>query len=92
MKRTPQVHSRAPNIGILGRLFVGLLALPFGVGSALALARGAWLDALLFAAMFLLAGYAAWTGIHLYARRAAPHAGGLPRGPHHPKTRKRSPR
>ena len=85
MKRTPQIHTRKPEIGLLGRIFVGVLALPFGIGAVLGARRGDWVDALLFAAMFVIAGYSAWTGIHLYARALRHPAGRVPRAPVHPK-------
>jgi hypothetical protein len=85
MKRTRQQHSRRPEIGVWGRVFVALLALPFGVGAVLGALRGNLLDAALFTGMFLIAGYAAWTGIHLYARRLPRRSGGLEREPVHPK-------
>jgi hypothetical protein len=85
MRRTPQQHVRGPAIGLLGRIFVGVLALPFGVGAVLGSVRGQWLDALLFTGMFLIAAYAAWTGIHLYARGVQHRTGGLPREPVHAK-------
>lgn len=85
MKRTTQQHTRQPAIGLFGRVFVAVLALPFGVGALLAVQRGNRLDALLFAGMFLIACYAAWTGIHLYARGLRRRAGGLPRAPIHAK-------
>ena len=88
MKRTIQLHDRQPQIGLIGRLFVGVLALPFGVGALLGVFRGSWLDALLFTGMFLVAGYAAWTGIHLWTRRQPPRSGGLPRESVHRKLRR----
>lgn len=76
LRRAIHLHARQPQIGLGGRVVVALLALPFGIGALLA---RSWADALLFSGMFLLAGYAAVTGISLYARRRAHHSGGLPR-------------
>jgi len=79
LRRAIHLHARRPEISMTGRAVVAVLALPFGAGALLALLRGAWGDAVLFAGMFVLAGYAASTGISLYARRRAHHSGGLPR-------------
>jgi hypothetical protein len=92
MERTRITRTRRPEIGLLSRLFVGVLALPFGIGAGLALRRGAWLDAAVLAALFVTAAWAAWAGIHLYARRHADYTNHVPRGHLHPKAKPRSTR
>ena len=79
MKRTPQHHARGPRIGAGGRVFVALLALPFAIGAVLAVRRGDLWDTLLFGGMCLVAGYAAWIGIHYWAAGQPLRTGGLPR-------------
>ena len=92
LRRAIHLHARQPEISLAGRLVVAALALPFAAGALLAVARGAWTDALLVAGMILLAGFAASTGINLYARRRAHRGGSVPRGPLHPKRRGRAAR
>jgi uncharacterized membrane protein len=90
LRRAIQLHSKHAQIGIAGRLVVAALALPFGIGAVLALQRGAWTDVLLFSGMFVLAGYAAMTGIDRYARRRASRGGTVQRGTVHLKRRGRA--
>jgi hypothetical protein len=85
MERTRMSRSRRPDVGLLSRLFVGVLALPFGIGAGLALLRGAWPDAAVLGALFLVAAWAAWTGINLYARRGGGFTNHIPRAPLQPK-------
>jgi hypothetical protein len=92
MERTRITRSRRPDVGLLSRIFVAVLALPFGIGAILAVRRAAWLDAVVLTALFVTAAWAAWAGINLYARRAGGFTNHVPRGHLHGKHKPRSSR